>query len=69
MLFFAGINKMDTEEQRRLLAQLESFNTLAVIKESATKGTLKAKKLDRESVGRVSQKSRQRGLAGTDPRY
>ncbi|MGI6548467.1 MAG: hypothetical protein ACOX4Q_00310 [Syntrophomonadales bacterium] len=57
MLFFAGINKMDTEEQRRLLAQLESFNTLAVIKESATKGTLKAKNWTANQLAGLAKKA------------
>jgi hypothetical protein len=35
MLFLIGIDKMNTEEQRQLLAQLQSFDSLLVIKEGA----------------------------------
>jgi hypothetical protein len=43
MLFLIGIEKMNIEEQRQLLAQLQSFDSLLVIKEGAMDSALKAK--------------------------
>jgi hypothetical protein len=43
MLFLIGIDKMNTEEHRQLLAQLQSFDSLLVIKEGAMDSALKAK--------------------------
>jgi hypothetical protein len=57
MLFLAGINKMEIEEQRRLLAQLQSFNSLAVIKESTTKGALKAKNWTAKQLTGLAKKA------------
>lgn len=44
MLFLAGIDKMDIDEQRQLLAQLQSFDSLLVLKEGTMGSALKAKK-------------------------
>jgi hypothetical protein len=44
MLFLAGIEYMETEEQRLLLAQLQSINSLLLLKNGAMEGAFKAKK-------------------------
>lgn len=43
MLFLAGIANMEIEEKRQLLAQLQSFDSLLVIKEGAMESVKKAK--------------------------
>lgn len=43
MLFLVGIEKMEIKEQRQLLAQLQSFDSLLIIKEGAMGSALKAK--------------------------